>query len=80
MRQRHVSMKRINSLLISFITAYSVLFVLSVLFIVPRYLSGGLGGFLLALLADTEPEGRLVTSFYSPLIWMLIPLISICLC
>ena len=73
-------MKRINRLLFSFVIAYSVLFVLSVLFIVPRYLSGGLGGFLLALLTETEPEGRLVTSFYSPLIWMLIPLTCIGLC
>ena len=73
-------MKRINGLLFSFIIAYSVLFVLSVLFIVPRYLSGGLAGFLFALLTETEPEGRLLTSFHSPLIWMLTPLTSIGLC
>jgi membrane-associated protein len=57
-----------------------MLFVLSLLFIVPQYLSGGLGDFLLALLTETEPEGRLVISFYSPLLWMLIPLTSIGLC
>ena len=73
-------MKRITSLLFSFVIAYSMLFVLSVLFIVPRYLSGRLGDFLLALLMDTEPEGRLLTSFSSPLFWMVIPLTSIGLC
>jgi len=56
-----------------------VLFILSILIIVPRYLSGGLGGFFLALLTDTEPEGRL-TSFFRPLIWILIPLTSLGLC
>ena len=60
--------------------AYSVLFVLSVLFIVPRYLSGGLGGFFLALLTDTEPEGLRVRSFFAPLIWILTPLMSLGLC
>jgi membrane-associated protein len=73
-------MKRINSILFSFVIAYSVLFMLSVLLIVPRYLSGGLAGFILALLTDTEPEGGLVTSFYFPLVWILIPLTSIGLC
>lgn len=73
-------MKRTSSILLSFSIGYSLLFVLSVLFIVPRYLSGGLGGFLLALLTDTEPEGRLVTSLFPPLIWTLIPLTSIGLC
>ena len=73
-------MKQINRFLFSFVIAYSALFVLSVLFIVPRYLSGSLGDFLLALLMDTEPEGRLVTSFSSALIWMVIPLTSIGLC
>lgn len=73
-------MKRTSSILLSFSIGYSLLFILSVLFIVPRYLSGGLGGFLLALLTDTEPEGRLVTSLFPPLIWTLIPLTSIGLC
>jgi membrane-associated protein len=73
-------MKRITGLVFSFVIAYSVLFVLSVLFIVPRYLSGRLGDFLLALLMDTEPEGRLLTSFYSPLFWLVIPLTSIGFC
>lgn len=73
-------MKRVTRLLYSFVVAYSALFVLSVLYIVPRYLSGTLGDFLLALLMDTEPEGRLVTSFSSALTWMVIPLTSIGLC
>ena len=46
----------------------------------PRHLSHGLGGFLLALLTDTEPEGRRITSFFAPLVWITIPLASICLC
>jgi len=73
-------MKRVTRLLYSFVGAYSALFVLSVLFIVPRYLSGTLSDFLLALLMDTEPEGRLVTSFFFPLVWMLMPLTAIGLC
>jgi hypothetical protein len=73
-------MKRTTGLLFSFVIAYSVLFVLSVLFIVPRYLSGRLGDFVLALLMDAEPEGRLVTSFSSALMWMVIPLTAIGLC
>ncbi len=73
-------LKRNISLLVLFGVVYSLLFVLSVLFIVPRYLSGGLGGFLLALLTDTEPEGRPATSFFAPLIWILIPLASLGLC
>jgi len=73
-------MKRNISLLILFGIGYSLLFVLSVLFIVPRHLSGGLGGYLLALLTDTEPEGRPSTSFFAPLIWILIPLTSLGLC
>lgn len=73
-------MKRNNSLLLLFGVGYLLVFVLSVLFIVPRYLSGGLGSYLLALLTDTEPEGRLATSSFAPLIWILIPLASIGLC
>jgi hypothetical protein len=73
-------MKRVTGLLFSFIIAYSLLFVLSILFIVPRYLSGSLSNFLLALLLDTEPEGGLVTSFSSALTWTVIPLTSIGLC
>lgn len=72
-------MKRTNLLLI-FGIAYSVLFILSILYIVPQYLSGGLGGFLLSLVSDTEPEGRFVGSFFHPLVWTLIPLTSIGLC
>ena len=73
-------MKRVTSLLFAFVVAYSLLFVLSILFIVPRYLSGSLGDFLLAELMDTEPEGRFVTSFSSALIWMAIPLTAVALC
>jgi hypothetical protein len=73
-------MKRVTLLLFSFVVVYSALFVLSVLFIVPRYLSGSLSDFLLAILTDTEPEGRLVTSFSSALTWTVIPLSSIGLC
>ncbi len=73
-------MKRKISFLIVFGVGYSLLFVLSVLFIVPRHLSGGLGGYLLALLTDTEPEGRPATSLFAPLVWILIPLTSLGLC
>ena len=72
-------MKRTNLLLI-FGVGYSLLFVLSVLYIVPQYLSGGLGGFLLSLVTDTEPEGRFIGSIFHPLVWTLIPLTSIGLC
>ncbi len=57
-----------------------MLFVLSILYIVPQYLSGGLGGFILSLVTDTEPEGRFVGSIFHPLVWTLIPLTSIGLC
>ena len=73
-------MRRVTSLLFAFIVAYSLLSVLSILFIVPRYLSGSLGDFLLAELMDTEPEGRFVTSFSSALIWTAIPLTAVALC
>jgi membrane-associated protein len=73
-------MKRSISLLLGFGVAYSLLFILSILVIVPRYLSGGLGGFFLALLTDTEPEIRPGTSLLSVLAWILIPLTSIVLC
>jgi len=72
-------MKRVNLLLI-FGVGYSLLFLLSILYIVPQYLSGGLGGFLLSLVTDTEPEGRFVGSIFHPLVWTLIPLTSIGLC
>jgi len=72
-------MKRTNLLLV-FGIGYSVLFVLSILYIVPQYLSGGLAGFLLSLVSDTEPEGRFVGSFFHPLVWTLIPLTSVGLC
>ncbi len=72
-------MKRTNLLLI-FGVGYSLLFLLSILYIVPQYLSGGLGGFLLSLVTDTEPEGRFVGSIFHPLVWTLIPLTSIGLC
>jgi membrane-associated protein len=71
--------RRVNTLLI-FAVGYSLLFVLSVLFIVPRYLPGGVGGFLLGLITDTEPEGRPLRAFLAPLIWVLLPLTSIGLC
>jgi len=73
-------MKRIIGLLLPFVIVYSMLFALSVLFIVPRYLSGGLGNFLLAELTDTEPEGKFIISFSSALIWTVLPLTAIGLC
>ena len=73
-------MKRSVSLLVAFGVAYSLLLILSILFIVPHYLSGGLGGFLLAILTDTEPEVSSGTSLLSTLAWILIPLTSIVLC
>jgi membrane-associated protein len=73
-------MKLSKSLLLLFGAIYSLLFVLSVLFIVPRHLSSGLGTYLLALLTDTTLEGRPARSFFSPLIWILIPLASLGLC
>jgi membrane-associated protein len=60
--------------------AYTLLLFLSILVIVPRYLHASLVGFLLAIITDTEPEGRFLTSFYSPLVWTLIPLTSMGLC
>ncbi len=73
-------MKRVTGLLFAFVVAYSMLFVLSVLFIVPRYLSGNLIGFLLSELTDTEPEGKFILSFSSALIWTVVPLTAIGLC
>ena len=73
-------MRRRSILLLGFGIGYSLLFLLSIMFIVPRYLHGGLGGFLLALITDTEPEGRLTISFLRPLIWILIPFASVTFC
>ena len=73
-------MRRRLSPQLLFAIGYSLLFALSVAFIVPHFLPGGVGGFLLALITDTEPEGRPLRTFFSPLIWILIPLTSIGLC
>ena len=72
-------LNRTVSLLVCFGIAYSLLLVLSILVIVPHYLSGGLGGFLLYELTDTELEGASEVSFLPSLVWVLIPLTSIVL-
>jgi membrane-associated protein len=57
--------------------AYSLLFVLSALFIVPHYLSSTFNDFLVMLLTDTEPEGESIVRSFSSLLWIFIPLTSI---
>jgi membrane-associated protein len=73
-----VTVRLKTRLLFLFGAGYSFLFILSLLFIVPRYLSGELGSYLLGLLMDTE--SLQVSLFFAPLIWILIPLVSIGLC
>jgi len=72
--------RKVRSSFLLFGIAYSLLLILSVLFIVPRHLSGNFGSFLAALLSDTEPEGQFAAPFFPSLIWILIPLTSIGLC
>jgi membrane-associated protein len=67
-------------MLLGFLSGYSCLFLLSVVFLMPHYASSEIGGFLLPLLTEDEPEVRLVASFLLPLLWILIPLTSIVLC
>ena len=73
-------MRRISWILLGFLSGYSCLFLLSLVFVVPHFLSGEIGGFLLPLLFEEEPEVRLVLAFLFPLLWIMIPLTSIVLC
>ncbi len=73
-------MRRISGILLGFLSAYSCLFLLSLVFVVPHFISGEIGGVLLPLLFEQEPEVRLVSSFLFPLLWIMIPLTSVVLC
>jgi len=75
----HVT-KRIPFLAAGFGLGYVVLFVLSGVFLLPRYVSGEIGVFLLPLLIEAEPEVGLVASSVLPLLWILIPFSSVALC
>jgi len=73
-------MRRVTRVLLWFGVGYTLLLILSIIAVVPHYLHGSLIGFLLAIITDSEPEGRFLASFYSPLLWTLIPLTSMGLC
>jgi len=66
-------------ILVCFGVAYSLLLFLSILVIVPHYLPGGLGGFLISELTDTELEGPSEVPLLSSLVWVIVPLTSIVL-
>ena len=53
---------------------------LSVVFVVPHYLSGEIEEILLPFLMQMEPEDRLVAAWLFPTFWILVPLASIVLC
>jgi membrane-associated protein len=48
--------------------------------LVPRYISGQVGGYLLPLLVEEEPEVRLELSFLFPFVWVIVPFASIVFC
>jgi membrane-associated protein len=66
--------------LLGFSVGYLCLFILSLVFLVPRFLSGEIGGYLLPLLFENEPEVQLEVSFLLPYVWILIPFASIVFC
>lgn len=74
----HVT-KCISFLAMGFSLGYAVLFALSVVFLVPRYVSGEIADFLLSVLIETEPEFRVLAYYPLALFWMALPLSSIAL-
>jgi membrane protein YqaA with SNARE-associated domain len=75
-------LRRFSQILLGIEASYSALLVLSIVFIVPRYLSGEVtGGFVLLLrqALQSEPEWELVIEFVAPAVWLVIPLSSIIL-
>jgi membrane-associated protein len=75
-------LKRISEILLAFEVWYVSLLFLSIVFIIPRYLSGDVTGGFVSLLRHSlvnEPEWQVVINFLAPVAWVIIPLSSIIL-
>ncbi len=72
-------MRQVSRIFLGFGTGYLCLFLLSLVFLVPHHLSGEIGGYLLPLIIEAEPEVQLEVSFLIPIVWILIPFASIAL-